>query len=161
MKTDKYVFFWGGTYSQWYPSKFTIDNIEYNCCEQYMMAKKALLFEDFESYKKIMTTKGPKEQKALGRSVKGFDKNKWEAVCREIVYEANYAKFTQNTVMKSELLRSGDRELVEASPYDNIWGIGMSESDKDILDKSKWKGTNWLGEAIMKVRKTIIEEQNG
>jgi ribA/ribD-fused uncharacterized protein len=108
-----------------------------------------------------MITKGPKEQKALGRSVKGFDKNKWEAVCREIVYEANYAKFTQNTVMKSELLRSGDRELVEASPYDNIWGIGMSESDKDILDKSKWKGTNWLGEAIMKVRKTIIEEQNG
>lgn len=159
MKTDKYVFFWGGTFSQWCPSEFTIDGVKYNCCEQYMMAKKALLFNDNEAYEKIMSTKNPKEQKAFGRKVKGFDKNKWDAVCREIVYEANYAKFTQNAVLKSDLLRSGDREIVEASPEDTIWGIGMHESHPDILDKSKWRGTNWLGEAIMKVRETLDKEQ--
>jgi ribA/ribD-fused uncharacterized protein len=159
MKTDKYIFFWGGTFSQWCPSKFVIDNVEYNCCEQYMMAKKALLFEDIDSYNQIMATKSPKEQKAIGRKVKNFDKNKWEAVCREIVYEANYAKFSQNAVMKSELSRSGDREIVEASPEDKIWGIGMHESHPDILDKSKWQGTNWLGEAIMQVRNKFDEEK--
>lgn len=158
MKTDKYIFFWGGTYSQWCPSNFTIDGVTYNCCEQYMMAKKALLFNDNNAYKEIMATKSPKEQKAIGRKVKGFDKDKWDAVCREIVYEANYAKFTQNAVMKSELLRTGDREIVEASPEDKIWGIGMHESHPDILDKSKWKGTNWLGEAIMRVRETLDKE---
>jgi ribA/ribD-fused uncharacterized protein len=159
MKTDKYIFFWGGTYSQWYPSNFTIDGVEYNCCEQYMMAKKALLFEDIDSYNKIMSTKGPKEQKALGRKVKNFNKDKWEAVCREVVYEANYAKFSQNTLMRKELFRSGDREIVEASPEDKIWGIGMHESHPDILDKTKWQGTNWLGEAIMKVRDKFDEEE--
>jgi ribA/ribD-fused uncharacterized protein len=159
MKTDKYIFFWGGTFSQWCPSKFVIDGVEYNCCEQYMMAKKALLFNDVESYNKIMETKGPKEQKALGRKVKNFDKDKWEAVCRDIVYDANYAKFTQNSVMKSELQRTGDREIVEASPEDKIWGIGMHESHPDILDKSKWQGTNWLGEAIMRVRETLDKEK--
>ena len=159
MKTDKYIFFWGGTFSQWFPSKFKIDEIEYNCCEQYMMAKKALLFEDIDSYNEIMATKNPKEQKAIGRKVKNFDKDKWEAICREVVYEANYAKFTQNGIIKSELLRSGNREIVEASPEDKIWGIGMHESHPDILDKSKWQGTNWLGEAIMRVRETLDKEK--
>jgi ribA/ribD-fused uncharacterized protein len=126
-----------------------------------MMAKKALLFNDVETYNKIMAADDPKIQKSLGRIVNGFVKEEWEAVCRDIVYEGNYAKFTQNAVMKSELLRTGDRELVEASPYDTIWGIGMHETDPNILDKSKWKGTNWLGEAIMKVRETIKKEQNG
>ena len=158
MKTDKYVFFWGGTFSQWCPSEFTIDGVKYNCCEQYMMAKKALLFKDMDAYSEIMNTKGPKEQKAIGRRVKNFNKDKWEAVCREIVYEANYAKFTQNHIMKDELLLTGDREIVEASPEDKIWGIGMHESDPNILDKSKWKGTNWLGEAIMRVRDEFDKE---
>jgi ribA/ribD-fused uncharacterized protein len=158
MKTDKYIFFWGGTFSQWCPSKFVIDGVEYNCCEQYMMAKKALLFEDVDSYNKIMNTKGPKEQKALGRKVKNFNKDKWETVCREVVYEANYAKFSQNSLMKKELLRSGKLEIVEASPEDKIWGIGMHESHPDINDKTKWQGTNWLGEAIMRVRETLNQE---
>lgn len=158
MKTDKFIFFWGGTFSQWQLSPFIIDGVEYNCCEQYMMAKKAILFKDYVSWSEIMETKGPKEQKAIGRKIKNFDKDKWETVCREIVYEANYAKFTQNPLMKSELLRTGDREIVEASPLDTIWGIGMGVNDPDILDKSKWKGTNWLGEAIMRVRETLDNE---
>ena len=100
MKTDKFIFFWGGIYSQWCPSPFTIDGVEYNCTEQYMMAKKALLFEDEEAHRKIMSTRLPYEQKAYGRKVKGFDKDKWEAICKDVVYEANLAKFTQNPEMK-------------------------------------------------------------
>jgi ribA/ribD-fused uncharacterized protein len=157
MTTDKYIFFWGGTFSQWAPSEFEIDGVKYVTAEQYMMAKKALLFNDTDSYDKIMESKSPRDQKAMGRRVKGFNKDKWEAVCRDYVYEANYAKFTQIPAFKEELLATGDREIVEASPKDTIWGIGMHETHKDILDKSKWRGTNWLGEAIMKVREKLRE----
>jgi len=158
MVKNNMILFWGGTYSQWCPSKFTIDGVEYNCCEQYMMAKKALLFEDNESYKMIMYADNPRDQKAFGRRVKGFDKDKWESVCRQIVYDANYAKFTQNPVMKEELMATGDMEIVEASPTDKIWGIGLHETDPRAWDKATWQGTNWLGEAIMQVRKKLREE---
>ena len=153
--TDKYIFFWNGIYSQWYPSRFTIDGVEYNCCEQYMMAKKALLFSDNESYKMIMYADNPKDQKSLGRRVKGFNTDKWNLHCKQIVYEANMAKFTQNLDLKRQLLETGDKILVEASPYDTIWGIGMHENDNGIEDPKNWKGTNWLGEAINKVKKQI------
>ena len=155
MTTDKYIFFWGGTFSQWCPSKFTIDGVEYNCTEQYMMAKKAMMFNDFDAYREIMLEKQPAIQKAIGKKVRGFDKDKWETYCRKIVYDGNLAKFTQNPKMKAELIASGNLEIVEASPSDIIWGIGMHETHPDILDKSKWLGTNWLGEAIMEVRHTL------
>ena len=160
MITDKYVFFWNGPFSQWYPSKFVIDEVEYNCCEQYMMAKKALLFNDIESHKMIMYSKSPDEQKGFGRRVKGFDKDKWEAVCRQIVFDGNYAKFTQNPKLLKELNDTKDLEIVEASPYDKIWGIGLHETDERCLDKSQWQGTNWLGEAIMQVRDRLWIEKN-
>jgi ribA/ribD-fused uncharacterized protein len=155
MVTEKYVFFWNGVFSQWYPSKFVIEGVEYNCCEQYMMAQKALLFNDLESHKMIMYSKSPNEQKGFGRRVKGFDKYKWDAVCRQIVFDANMAKFTQNDKMLEELIKTGEREIVEASPYDKIWGIGLHETDARCLDKSQWQGTNWLGEAIMSVREKL------
>jgi ribA/ribD-fused uncharacterized protein len=158
MITDKYVFFWGGVCSQWHASEFEIDGQKYTCAEQYMMYKKALLFEDEEVANAIMRTNSPKEQKALGRKVRGFNKDRWEDVCREYVYEANYAKFTQNPYMLEELKTYGHREIVEASPEDKIWGIGMHETNPDILDKSKWDGTNWLGEAIMRVRDELLTE---
>lgn len=158
MITDKYVFFWGGVCSQWCPSLFVIDGLQYNCAEQYMMAKKAMLFGDMEAYSKIMTTTDPSVQKAAGRKVKNFNKEVWEDKCRGYVYDANYAKFTQNPHMLEELISYGDREIVEASPEDKIWGIGLHESDERVHDKSKWQGTNWLGEAIMKVRETLKEE---
>jgi ribA/ribD-fused uncharacterized protein len=160
MAKENFIMFWGGTYSQWCPSKFTIDGVEYNCAEQYMMAKKALLFDDVESYNMIMYADNPRDQKAFGRRVKGFDKDKWEAVCRKYVYDANYAKFTQNPKMLEELMATGDKEIVEASPEDKIWGIGLHESDPLAWDKSTWQGTNWLGEAIMQVRKTLKENKN-
>ena len=155
MITDKYVFFWNGVFSQWYPSNFVIEGVEYNCCEQYMMAQKALLFNDMESHKMIMYSKSPDEQKGFGRRVKRFDKDKWEAVCKEIVFDANMAKFTQNPKMLEELMDTKELEIVEASPYDKIWGIGLHETDPKALDKSQWQGTNWLGEAIMSVREKL------
>jgi len=158
MITDNYVFFWGGVCSQWYPSKFTIDCVEYTSAEQYMMAKKALLFNDDISYDEIMETDKPMTQKAIGKRVKNFDKDKWEAFCRDYVFEGNYAKFTQNPKMLEELLTYGDRDIVEASPEDKIWGIGLHESDPKVHDPSKWEGTNWLGLAIMRVRDTLKVE---
>lgn len=158
LTTENFVFFWNGIFSQWYASRFTIAGITYNCCEQYMMAQKALLFKDMEAYEAIMNTTSPREQKALGRAVKNFDTNKWNEVCREFVYQGNLAKFTQNPILKKGLMATEDKEIVEASPYDTIWGIGMGVEHPDIEDKNKWLGTNWLGEAIMRVRETLKQE---
>ena len=157
MITDKYVFFWNGPFSQWYPANFTIDDVEYNCAEQYMMAQKALLFNDSESHKMIMESIWPDEQKEYGRNVKGFDKDKWETVCRKIVFDGNMAKFSQNPKLLEELMHTDSLEIVEASPYDKIWGIGLNETDPKALDKSQWEGTNWLGIEIMSVREKLRE----
>jgi hypothetical protein len=156
--TDKYVFFWRGTFSQWHRSYFAIDGVAYNAAEQYMMAGKARLFNDLDTLEKIMKTKNVRTQKHLGREVKNFDPAIWTDNCLDIVVAGNYAKFTQNEEMKQELLATGDKTLVEASPYDKIWGIGMAEDHPDVLDESKWKGTNLLGKALMIVRDKIRAE---
>lgn len=152
---NNFVFFWGGPFSQWYPSEFTIGGTTYNCAEQYMMAQKALLFGDEEAYKKIMNSRNPSEQKATGRLVKGFDVDKWNLVCKKVVYDANLAKFSSDPELKAYMMYSGDKEIVEASPYDTIWGIGMGEGDPNRFDRSKWRGTNWLGEVLMQIRDTL------
>lgn len=151
---DKFEFFWGGPFSQWYTSKFEVDGVEYNCAEQFMMASKAKIFGDKDALGKIMASKDPKEQKALGREVKGFSANMWNKTAKEVVYIANMAKFS-DPELKEYLLDTGDKEIVEASPYDTIWGIGMGEQNPDRFDKSKWKGTNWLGEVLMRVRRDL------
>jgi ribA/ribD-fused uncharacterized protein len=158
MSQDHFIFFYGGPFSQWYQSTFEINGTKYNCAEQYMMAQKAILFGDTEAYAKIMKSHDPSTQKATGRRVKNFDPQKWELVCRKIVYDANIAKFS-TPYLKEYLLATGDKEIVEASPVDKIWGIGLSESNPDRFDKSKWQGTNWLGIAIMEVRE-IFRKQN-
>ncbi len=153
----KYVLFWDGPFSQWHPSTFTIGDVTYNNCEQYMMAQKALFFKDQESYEKIMSGNlHPKILKELGRQVKNFDKKKWETVCKQIVYEGNYAKFTQNPDLLKILMETKGYELVEASPFDTIWGIGLSKDDPRALDKSQWRGTNWLGEVVTRVREDLL-----
>ena len=152
--TNTMVLFWGGKFSQWYPHDMEIDGVVYNCCEQYMMAEKARLFNDTEALAKIMVSDDPRTQKAIGRTVKGFNAPMWEKVCRDIVFRANMAKFSDPD-MKSYLLAFGEKEIVEASPYDTIWGIGLGEEDPRALDKAQWQGTNWLGEAIMQVRETF------
>lgn len=153
-RSNGFVLFWGGPFSQWYTHNMEIDGVIYNCCEQYMMAEKAKLFGDTESLEAIMKSKDPKKQKAIGRTVKNFNGPMWERMCRDIVFRANLAKFS-DPELKKYLFSFGNEEIVEASPYDKIWGIGLSEDDPDALDKTKWQGTNWLGEAIMQVREAL------
>lgn len=154
--TDKHVFFWNGIYSQWHKAPMTIDGVQYNCCEQYMMHQKALLFGDVETSRQILRATDPREQKELGRKVSGFNKEKWDKACVGIVYKGNYAKFSQNEDLKTELLNTGNRILVEASPVDFIWGIGMHEDDNGVENPANWKGTNLLGWSIMLVRNELM-----
>lgn len=155
MEQGNFHLFWNGPFSNWYSASITVDGVEYSCTEQHMMAEKAKLFEDHETLKKIMRAKHPAEQKKLGRQVKGFDVDKWSVVAKELVYKGNLAKFTQHEDLKQYLLGTGDKIIVEASPYDTVWGIGLGEDDERCLDPKQWKGTNWLGEVIMRVRATI------
>lgn len=151
------LLFWGGIFSQWFRANITIDGITFNCNEQYMMYKKALLFGDYDVAKKVLKISDPKEQKKLGREVKNFNKNTWEAVCKDIVFRANWAKFTQNEDLYTDLMSYDENVIfVEASPKDKIWGIGLGENDPRAADKSQWLGTNWLGEAITNVRDSLI-----
>ena len=157
MTTNKFVFFYGGVFSQWFQHDMEIDGVIYNCAEQYMMAMKADYFDDQLAKQKIMSTDDPSEQKAIGRTVKNFDAEAWNAVSRGFVYKANIVKFASDPNLKQELFDTGEREIVEASPYDRIWGIGLGEHDERALDKSQWRGTNWLGEVLMKVREDLKE----
>jgi ribA/ribD-fused uncharacterized protein len=150
--TARFVFFWGGWPSQWHKCRFRVGALEYNCCEQFMMAEKARVFADWEAEAAILATPNPRQQKALGRKVRNFDADVWNSVCRGIVYRANLAKFEQNGELYDLLMGTGDRTIVEASPQDAIWGIGLRQDDPRAHDPAQWRGTNWLGVALMQVR---------
>lgn len=141
--------------SQWYISPFTIEGETYNCCEQYMMAKKADFFNDKETKVLIMNATEPKDHKKLGRLVKNFDEDKWNEVADEIVFQGNLSKFSQNPQLKKMLLETGDKIFVECSPYDKIWGNGLNITDTINTHPNNWLGTNRLGKAIMKVREVL------
>jgi len=158
-ETDKYIFFYGSAYSQWAMRDIEIDGKVFNCNEQFMMLKKAELFGDEYACNRIMKAFDPSVQKSWGRKVKNFDKDKWEKIAREVVFNANWAKFTQHKDLRKQLVDSGDKIIVEASPTDCIWGIGMSCDDPGITDPKNWRGTNWLGEAIMEVR-DVLQQLN-
>ena len=155
MKDKDAVYFWGGEFSQWYPSIFEIEGITYDCAEQYMMEQKAKLFKDEEMVKNIMGTTSPREQKAFGRQVKNFDPAKWEVIAYDTVVRGNVAKFKQNPKLLKILLNTENREIVEASAEDTIWGIGLSPWDPLRFDKKNWRGTNLLGKAIMDAREIL------
>ena len=156
---EKYTFFWNGPFSQWDASPFMdLTGLMYNCCEQAMMAHKAMTFKDEESFKKIMGTTSPREQKALGRKVKNFNPKVWDVMSSLIVYDMNLLKFSQNKKHQEALLKTGDTILVEASPYDKIWGVSMSEDDSRINDMSQWKGQNRLGFILTRVREVLKDE---
>lgn len=162
-KSTKYLFFWGHQpskdgsiiktcLSQWWRADFTIDTDTYCCMEQYMMAEKAKLFKDNETLEKIMKSNHPKQMKDLGRKVKNFDEELWIKKRYSIILNGNYAKFIQNEDLREFLIKTKDRILVEASPYDKIWGIGMAADDQNIENPLFWKGSNLLGFALMEVR---------
>lgn len=165
----KYLFFWGHTpgknqdvgpfcFSQWFPSPFTVDNVTYPTAEHWMMAGKARLFRDTEIAGKIISATHPGEVKKLGREIKGFDEDTWVKNRFEIVVEGNYHKFTQNPALKEYLLDTSDRVIVEASPVDFIWGIGLAKDNQAIENPTEWKGLNLLGFALMEVRMRLKEE---
>lgn len=131
---------------------FIHNGVEYNCSEQYMMHRKALLFKDYDVAEMIMQQGHPRKQKFLGREVRGFDQKTWENKCRPMMVEGLLSKFKQDTYCLTTLLDTGDSTIVEASPYDTIWGIGLAEDDPRAQNPKQWRGTNWLGEVLMKVR---------
>jgi ribA/ribD-fused uncharacterized protein len=156
---NKFTFFWHGPLSQWAQSPFKDQNgNSYNCCEQYMMAEKARIFGDNESLKKIMSTISPKDQKSLGRKVKGFNEKIWNTYSTLVVYEGNLLKFSQNPEFREELIKTQDTILVEASPYDKIWGISLREDDPRALNMETWQGENRLGFILTKIRDNIINK---
>jgi ribA/ribD-fused uncharacterized protein len=157
-KENGMILFWGGPYSNWYKSSFTFNGNTYNCSEQYMMHIKALLFNDVFTARAVMDSDDPRHQKKLGRLVKNFNPDTWAAIAVDLMVPALVEKFTQNKSLLAEILSTGNDLIVEASPYDKIWGIGLGEDDPRALDQSQWQGTNWLGIAIMKAR-DIIREQ--
>lgn len=159
----KYVFFWGHTdknndqngkyvFSQWYEAPFEVDGVVYRTAEHWMMSKKALLFGDQQTNEKILNSTKPGEAKALGREVAGYDDQKWNGNKYEIVKTGNIHKFSQNQKLREFLINTQDRIIVEASPVDPIWGIGMAEDHKDIKNPQAWRGENLLGFALMEVR---------
>lgn len=160
---NKYLFFWGHQpnkdgsisktcFSQWWLSSFDVDGITYKTAEHWMMAKKASLFNDREIFEKIIEAKSPAEAKKLGREVKNYVDTVWLANRFEIVKEGNLHKFGQNKDLKEFLLNTNSRILVEASPVDPIWGIGMAADHKEVNNPEKWQGLNLLGFALMEVR---------
>jgi ribA/ribD-fused uncharacterized protein len=165
-----YLFFWGhqpeknGTVSKsclsnWYPATFTLNDITYATTEHYMMAHKAKLFGDTRMYHAILNAKTPKEAKALGRKAIGFIEETWNTHRIEIMVTGNEAKFSQHHDMKEFLLSTNNAILVEASPYDRIWGIGMSVNNPHIEDPKAWNGLNLLGFALMEVRSRLYVEK--
>ena len=163
VQESKFLFFWGHQpnkdgsisktcFSQWWLSSFEVDKVIYKTAEHWMMAQKAELFKDNEVLEKILQAKSPAEAKKLGREVKNYNENLWLAARYDIVKQGNYHKFSQNPELKTFLLNTKDRVLVEASPVDAIWGIGMAGDHKDVLDPEKWQGLNLLGFALMEVR---------
>lgn len=155
---EQFIFFWHGIFSQWHESDFVIEGLEYNTAEQYMMASKARVMGDDETLSKILKEENPRNQKKLGREISNFDSDKWNAVARDHVFVGNYAKFSQNLKLRNALLETQGTTLVEASPFDKIWGIGMKADDPRALIRQSWQGTNWLGEVLTNVRNYIYYE---
>lgn len=166
----KYTFFWNGPFSQWFKSDFNVEFFDlgdfyrhkggtFRTAEQFMMYAKAIMFNDKEIATQIMATNDPSKQKALGRQVKNFDVTRWNAIAQHIVFQGNLAKFTQNEALLADLKATKGTILVEASPYDTIWGIGLNEETARITPVKDWKGTNWLGIALEKVKHhlTMVE----
>lgn len=166
-----YVLFWGHTgkigaplgtecFSQWWLSLFSDGENLYCCAEQYMMAQKALLFGDRQTFSQIMQSTNPAEMKALGRMVKPFDNDEWKKHRYACVLRGTFLKFSQCEEARAVLLATGERLIAEASPRDRIWGIGMGRENPLAHDTSTWRGSNLLGFALMQVRERIAKEQD-
>ena len=153
-ETEEYLFFYGGFCSQWLHSPFVDSDslLCFNTAEQWMMYKKAKFFNDNATASRIKEAEHPKLQKQLGRSVKNFNDKQWDRVKENVVLRGNIMKFTQNPELRQLLLNTKDKTIVEASPTDVVWGIGLGLDSPYLLDERKWRGENLLGNILMEVR---------
>jgi len=168
-KKLKFLFFWGHQkdrnhnvtstcLSQWYIQNFEVNGIRYPSAEHFMMAEKARLFKDKDALQRILNSKSPAAAKKIGREVKFFNQKIWEENRVKIVIEGNFNKFKQNPTLKEFIVKTRNRILVEASPVDKIWGIGLDKNDAFASIPIKWQGLNLLGFALMEVRSKLIAE---
>ncbi|MFF4042107.1 NADAR family protein [Streptomyces sp. NPDC001816] len=162
----KYLQFWGhrprpdgrlgaSCLSQWWPSPFVVDGVEYATAEHWMMAGKARLFGDAEAERRVLAAGHPAEAKKAGRLVRDFDEAIWERERFRIVVEGSVHKFGSDEDLRAFLLNTGDRVLVEASPVDRVWGIGLAADDEAASDPERWRGPNLLGFALMEARERL------
>lgn len=169
--TAKYLYFWGHTpadknrvakecFSQWYPVAFTVAGESYPTTEHYMMAEKARLFGDEATRQAILRAGHPDEAKRLGRGITPFDEAQWQAARFDIVVRGNVAKFGQHPALREFLLGTSSRVLVEASPIDAIWGIGLAADHADAAHPAQWRGLNLLGFALMAVREQLRDAES-
>ncbi|MGW5662065.1 NADAR family protein [Streptomyces sp. NPDC003758] len=166
----KYLHFWGhrprgdgrigaSCLSQWWPSPFTVDGVEYATAEHWMMASKARLFDDAEAERKVLQSPEPALAKKAGRLVRGFDEAIWERERFGIVVEGSVHKFAAHEALRDFLLGTGERVLVETSPLDRVWGIGLAAGDERAADPERWRGPNLLGFALMEARERLTAGQ--
>jgi ribA/ribD-fused uncharacterized protein len=164
----RYLFFWGHRplpngqigspcFSQWWAAAFSVNGVRYLTAEHFMMAEKARLFGDEEVRQEILKAPSPKGAKELGRQVRNFDEQVWVEARFGLVVTGNVAKFSQNTDLGNYLLGTRDRVLVEASPTDRVWGIGLAADSAQAMDPEQWLGLNLLGFALMEVRQALRE----
>jgi ribA/ribD-fused uncharacterized protein len=153
----EYLLFYGreDVFSQWYPAPFVVDGDEYATAEHWMMAEKARLFGDTEMREQILSTDSPGQATKLGRRVQGFDEDTWGRERFGLVVRGNVAKFGQHEALRQYLLGTGEKVLVEASPTDRIWGIGMSAEHEHARLPAHWRGKNLLGFALMEARRQL------
>lgn len=144
-----------GYLSNWYLSDFEMNKTKFSSMEQFMMYQKALYFHDADIALKILETSDVAYIKQLGRTIKNYNENAWNGVRQIIVYEGLTAKFSQNQFLKKQLLNTKECLLAECAVKDKIWGIGLSMTDTNRLDQSKWSGQNLLGYTLMMVRKQL------
>jgi len=147
-----------GEFSNWYMKDFVYKGITFNCSEQALMWEKAVLFNDKDIADKILASKDPKQIKALGREVRNFDDSIWSQKRYDIMVDILAEKF-KDEKLKHMLLNTADVIIVEASPLDKIWGVGLALENPRIYDEEKWNGTNLLGKALMQVREQIRKEE--
>ncbi|MEU6687674.1 NADAR family protein [Streptomyces sp. NPDC046832] len=162
----KYLHFWGhrprpdgrigaSCLSQWWPAPFTVDGVTYATAEHWMMAGKARLFEDAAAERAVLVAEHPAEAKKAGRLVRGFDEAVWARERFRIVVEGSVHKFAAHPELQGYLLGTGERVLVEASPVDRVWGIGLAADDEAAGDPQQWRGPNLLGFALMEARERL------
>ncbi|MFJ3666707.1 NADAR family protein [Streptomyces sp. NPDC090106] len=162
----KYLHFWGhrpsddgrivaSCLSQWWPSPFVVAGVTYATAEHWMMAGKARLFGDAEAERRVLAAGHPAAAKKEGRLVRGFDEETWTRERFGIVVEGSVHKFAADDALRRFLLHTGDRVLVEASPVDRIWGIGLAATDEGASDPERWRGPNLLGFALMEARERL------